>query len=91
MNKFTKCFAFSASLFSLILVNTGNALDLKNQKPLDAMGKRNQNSVSTPLSEKECVELGGTVSPSRGLCKSKSYCATIDQNGEKHRVCISKN
>lgn len=40
------------------------------------------------LTKSECTKFGGTLSANT-TCKSKSMCVTTDEQGEKHRVCIS--
>jgi hypothetical protein len=46
---------------------------------------------STPLSESECKDLGGSViGESSGICNSGKYCKTVDENQKKHFVCIAK-
>lgn len=46
-------------------------------------------SKNVPLTEGECTKLGGSVNSS-GTCNSGSMCTTTDENGNSHRVCISK-
>jgi hypothetical protein len=47
--------------------------------------------ASAYLTEAECTKLGGSVvSESNGICNSGKFCATEDQNGKGHMVCISK-
>jgi len=48
-------------------------------------------TTSAPMSEGECVGLGGTVIDYGNAvnCASKKACATVDQNGAVHWVCIT--
>jgi hypothetical protein len=48
-------------------------------------------TTKAPLSEEECSKLGGKVENElMGLCLSGKYCATVDESGKNHAVCISK-
>jgi hypothetical protein len=72
-------FAFTSSTF---------AVDRNNPLPVAPKPTR---MAPAPLSSGECTQLGGTVSQENyGLCNSGKYCATRDQNGKAHKVCISK-
>ena len=42
------------------------------------------------LTSDECTNLGGTVKDDiYGVCASKKSCATVDNFGNKHSVCLS--
>ena len=45
---------------------------------------------ATPaLSEAQCRQAGGTVTP-EGVCTSAFSCKTTDEMGQSHEVCINK-
>jgi len=45
---------------------------------------------ATPaLSEAQCRQAGGTVTP-EGVCNSAFSCKTTDEKGQSHEVCINK-
>ena len=43
------------------------------------------------LTEGECTQLGGQVqATAEGVCNSGQACLTVDENKNRHAVCISK-
>lgn len=72
-------------------LGVAHALDTKTTKSQNLKLKVKGNITVLPLTENECTDLGGEVNSDNGsgICNSGKYCGTIDQNGHKHRVCIS--
>jgi hypothetical protein len=74
-------------LLGVMLVwGSASAVERKNPVPKAPTTK----TIKT-LTVQECTNLGGTVNnETLGLCNSGKFCGTTDQNGKKHRVCITK-
>lgn len=83
-----------SSLLILCIFNFGESYAAEKKVFAPATSKLKKKSYDNdivPLTKAECTSLGGEVHSDLGLgiCNSGNYCGTVDQNGVKHRVCIT--
>ena len=88
MTKKSIAIAVIVALFlPLGLASSASAVEKKH--PIT--GAPPKRTTSAPMSEGECVGLGGKVIDYGAAvnCSSKKSCVTVDQNGAVHYVCIT--
>jgi len=78
----------AAAAMVLWMPHSAIALD---KKGVEVAPKRPAKMSPTNLSEGECTQLGGSVGDiGYGICNSGRACVTLDENKNRHVVCISK-